>query len=703
MAPSSSHLHSESPQGSAARRKIRKGTFSCWECKHRKRRCEFRPASSSICLFCQRRGLLCARQEFTDTRATDRSYNQVEDRLIHVENLVDRLLEQNGVRHPQPHHTQSLAPPTQLPFTAEIPSIDLSNIIEPQLSLRSTEQQLVYKHNSLSIYLRSALPNPAIAKMMLLHSKFSRSPFQMLRKPGTKPTLSNTSADQITQISALPSPGAHPVTIAHKLIQLAISLCQIEDTGPEELLRHLNGPMCDVAKQYLDVAHHVTSQDMLVQSLDGLETLILESAYHVNIGNLKLSWLTIHRALGIAQLMGFPSLAETAGQRAEFVWFRLVYSDHFLSVMLGLPHTGLESSFANKHSLEAEIPSTKLERIGVTFLGRVIQRNLKMKSFFYKGDSFENTYDHYKETYDIDHGLKQAARRLPVTWWVVPSMQNVVTDTEAMETFSSVLSQMHHYYVLVLLHQPYLLKRIHLEAKIGTTGAICYPVEYTYSKLAIISASREVLSRSLMFLKFDSMPTFHGLVEKIFTASTTLLLTHLDGHRMAQANVHEHQRPQDLAVIDQIIEALEKISTSNRYAELSSSIRVLRELVEIEEDVANGVLYSVRIEDHDVGSGSDIVTKETRRTKWTTPYFGEIQISLIAAKEPQLGDEHSNFVEVYTNCGDVTRDNLLNVNPSLLSGYTRDYSQSELGIPSRATEEVFELQPSIYPSIEDLS
>jgi hypothetical protein len=48
------------------RRKVRKGTFSCWECKRRKMKCM--PDSLTVfpCKSCQRRGSYCVSQEFPE-------------------------------------------------------------------------------------------------------------------------------------------------------------------------------------------------------------------------------------------------------------------------------------------------------------------------------------------------------------------------------------------------------------------------------------------------------------------------------------------------------------------------------------------------------------------------------------------------------------------------------------------------------------
>lgn len=48
------------------RRKVRRGTQSCWECKRRKTRCTFATPNESVCDGCRSRGVKCIGQDFDD-------------------------------------------------------------------------------------------------------------------------------------------------------------------------------------------------------------------------------------------------------------------------------------------------------------------------------------------------------------------------------------------------------------------------------------------------------------------------------------------------------------------------------------------------------------------------------------------------------------------------------------------------------------
>jgi hypothetical protein len=82
------------------RRKVRKGTQSCWECKRRKIKCAFALSGDATCSGCKRRGTLCVSQDYPDVRIPTGTTGPVEYRLARVEVLLEQLVknaETNGV------------------------------------------------------------------------------------------------------------------------------------------------------------------------------------------------------------------------------------------------------------------------------------------------------------------------------------------------------------------------------------------------------------------------------------------------------------------------------------------------------------------------------------------------------------------------------------------------------------------------------
>lgn len=103
---------SHDAHGQVKRRKVRKGTHSCWECKRRKMKCRFDPRiASTSCNGCQRRGSPCISQEFPD---------DLENALVGIGTTSSGGTSFDGTNHPA----------TPCERTERIPTL-VSTITEP--------------------------------------------------------------------------------------------------------------------------------------------------------------------------------------------------------------------------------------------------------------------------------------------------------------------------------------------------------------------------------------------------------------------------------------------------------------------------------------------------------------------------------------------------------------------------------------------
>ena len=101
MAEASPQIDEPDPK----RRKLRKGTQSCWECKKRKVRCIFE-TTSDVCENCMRRRTACVGQDLPDRPSTSTPSNPVEARLERVEELIEHVIDQLATIHvPNTTHT----------------------------------------------------------------------------------------------------------------------------------------------------------------------------------------------------------------------------------------------------------------------------------------------------------------------------------------------------------------------------------------------------------------------------------------------------------------------------------------------------------------------------------------------------------------------------------------------------------------------
>jgi hypothetical protein len=580
--PASNHATSTRPV--IKKRKIRKGTVSCWECKNRKTRCEF--TSGSICVFCQRRGLSCTSQELPDP--LDNGSVEIEERLGQAETLASQLVEQRRLRLPtgsRTTHDVGEIADERTAITDKTNASDLRNGNRAyHLSLTTSIRE------SPSANLLSALPKPGVAALIFNRGNYFSLPFHLRQQLGRKPQTSVSNAEQLVQVSKLPKPTDHPVHFARKLIQLALSLQELDASDMPDL--RLDQPVHDAAQRFVDTASsHVTSDDSLVDSLDGLETLMLEACYRINSGNLRGAWLTFRRALAIAQLVDLPRLAERAGTREESLWFRLMYGDRFLSLIIGLPHAITDNDFIKKYLVATGLPTENLDRVHFVVLGRIIARNVRLqRSRRDNNDAISKAGDHddCEETRDIDSELKKVARQLTLKWWAFSSLNKSINDMEATERTGKLVAQMHHYFLLTILHLPILIQKLPAGPISGNTTPASHVFGHTYSETTVLAASREVLTRFVALRDLHRTLSYRALDDKAVIAGVGLVLAHLTGHRHGLENALDHQRPYDLGLVYKTIDTMKRGSCFDRNVLGRKDITMLEALLETEADAADG-------------------------------------------------------------------------------------------------------------------
>ena len=614
-------------------RKVRKGTQSCWECKRRKVRCTFAPPRGVTCDGCKRRSILCVSQEFPQS-----STRQVGDRLGRVEALVEQLVksadtsgmdlpprQRQGLQGPNPNGVSTpassdLGVPVLDELGQEIVVRVTSTILSPTLltppkhdpdpehpagtksPLRPPSSPTVFvpapstqpagQHEELCPALLAAWPSARDLDTILsipveitgyLHglicTPYSSAPSQKAPSP--------------REMLQLPPPGSHPVLVARKLLILGSYLQAVPPCGIQSLGR-LGVSHRDIMSCAVDTVHSlVNCNDELVTSIEGIECITIESMYHNNAGNLRRSWLTMRRAMLVAQMMGLhrgrnpPSMKTLERQtciRPEHIWFRLVQSDRYLSLMLGLPQGATESGFfATTSALESCTPTERLQRIDCDVAGRILQRN-------------EADINDLAATQEIDKLLHKAAMCVPPQWWLIPSLASSASDK--MEHFHEtirLMDQFTHYHLLARLHLPYLLRTL-------------ADRKYEYSKTTAVNASREVLARFVAFRCSNPIGSYcRGIDFLAFIASTTLCLAHIETRRQGRVfagdgdgdgdggffvNSLVHQRPSDRGMMERALESLERMASASPDMIGSKIATILRHLLVIEADAADGSSYN---------------------------------------------------------------------------------------------------------------
>ncbi|KAL8822622.1 MAG: hypothetical protein Q9191_006645 [Dirinaria sp. TL-2023a] len=600
------------------RRKVRKGTQSCWECKRRKIRCTFAAPTGSSCDGCRSRGLSCVSQAFdNEPEPANRS---VVNRLCRVEELVEQLAQRAGT-----DLSSSLSQGSQ---DARIEAGEQGEKDSPyafqNLNSRQSELDLM---TSVTIGISVPFHGTVCMPYSRFLSKDMPSPREMLQ---------------------LPPRGSHPVFIARKLLMLGSFLQSIPPGAVKDLGR-LSTKYREVMSRVVEAASRlVTSDNDLVSSLEGIECVMIESMYQNNAGNLRHAWLINRRAMLIAQSLGLHLVksqlsnmldVNTRGRiDPEYMWLRLVTSDRYLSLMLGLPQGSPESPFATPKALERCTGIERMERIEAMVGGLILERN-------------REDLHNLEATYEIDKLLQDAAASMPAQWWLTPDVATIAGfDANAFTETIRIINQFVHYHLLAQLHLPYLLQS-------SATS------KYDYSKITALNASREILLRFVSFSDSKMVAAYcRGIDFLAFIAITTLCLAQIDfgrqhGIRMGNcATVFHflvHQRLADRGLMERTLHSMEKMAKNDNDAIACKISSVLRSLLAIEAAAAEGGSYNATFSSEH--REQEILCGGNRHNDndplcITIPCFGTIKIE---------HDSVVRYAEVpHKNCGENAEPNL---------------------------------------------
>ena len=579
---------SETLEPALKRRKLRKGTHSCWDCKKRKVRCTFATDSDIVCIACKRRGVDCVSQELPDAQPEE-----------YHEPAIKRMPEAENQR---PSPTAALYWATELRNTATRGALPGAG-----------------KYKELSRTLHATFPSQKDIDILCKAGHAITAFFHRLEIKSIN-TLKNIEIQAAPVLLQIPSPDTHPVLLAKRMLILALYLQSL----PPPKISGLSEDPRKIMKKLANTAINlVTTNEELLGAAESLECIVLEGIFQGNSGNLRRAWLAFRRAMNVAQMMGIHRVSSSAVEsldrnpreiNAQFIWFRIIYMDRFLCLLLGLPPGTPNTTITSDDALANNAPICNLQRTHAVIAARLLERNEHTRSI----------QEHYATTQSIDAMLLKASSTLPTKFWLAPDLSNADEFSPASFWLTArLLDQLFHYSLLNLLHLPYLLRYIGQHA-------------HDYSRVACTTASRELLIRFASFSTFDRVTTCcRPAAFLALMAALTLLLAHLDSHHRRGAsssdNLLAHQRPSDRAVVEQVLDNMEVATKEKDDVMAGRSAGLLRRLMEVETDAARGHRYSiekVRKEDVKVGEdGQPSDDEEGAQLLITMPYFGTIRIA----------------------------------------------------------------------------
>lgn len=425
---------------------------------------------------------------------------------------------------------------------------------------------------------------------------------------------------------ARPDPTAHPIIVAKHMLNIATALQHLHPDFVKDVNAcGLSEPPREMMRRLAMLSiNAVTTNDDLVNCIEGLDCMLVESWYHTNGGNLRKGLVTVRRAMTIAQLMGLhrPGRAHykcvdlQTKAYPEFIWFRVNSLERYLCLMLGLPQATLDKSMASEANLSSDTPMGRLDRVHCVVTSKILERNQSALNI-----------DDVALTRALDEELQKASRILPAKWWLTPNLATVVDRPQALFwDMRRLFHHLFHHNLLIQLHLPWML-----HSSISANGQ-----DYQYSQTICINSAREILSRFSMFHSFNRIAfscrtvDFFGLM-----AATTLLAAHVDSHRRLSSaavdgsqqprqppsmtiNPLAHQRLSDRALVEGIQEIMSEVSRIE-YDTMSVQLSdILQRLMSIEAEA--DTLASISRDEPLPSRNQDSV-------QLSIPYFGAIKIT----------------------------------------------------------------------------
>ncbi|EON99482.1 putative c6 zinc finger domain containing protein [Phaeoacremonium minimum UCRPA7] len=314
----------------------------------------------------------------------------------------------------------------------------------------------------------------------------------------------------------------------------------------------------------------VTSNDELVGYSEGLECLLLQGYYQANAGNLRKAWISFRRAMCLGQLMGIdrgqkrafrscnPQTPPQERPTAEFLWYRIINSDRYLSLLLGLQHGTDDNSFLYSVAHSRDTPMERLEKIHTYLSAKIIERNQA------KGKRA------YSLTQEICYELDEAAKTMGESWWEIPKMDPFDKPGEIYEYTAQMILQIHHSTMLVLLHLPYMLREPN-ESR------------YDFNKCTAMKACRDVLKRFIVFRSLNvSAFSCRRVDYAALIATMTLLLGYLRRRKAEPTGpLYEKRCREDRELVEKTRKRMEHIQNLNKDKLSGESCEIIKQMLPI--------------------------------------------------------------------------------------------------------------------------
>jgi len=614
---------------------MRKGTHSCLECRQRKIRCVSGP-NARKCNGCSVKELRCTDQELYRSRSPKSGERKsTRDQVHRLEGMLDQVLRnQSRINEDSNSYTPDLGRNESTP-------LEKIHVADEGFSATDFEDSVSRKRRKVDV-LASNGPDAYVPKIRnygdepflelfedIDHGKRrDRNPQGNVRGGRAGLSVADESAHRILRDLRLQIPNSRELM---SILQAGCSTMRLwseafpnalgapEDLSLERLRDHIyrclySDNIADAAKLMLCLAlhiqqlptdletthinglsddlqeHYMTSAESLLASdeglggtLNGLECMILQSEFYINVGALRKVWLIIRRAINLAQLLGLHRMIDAdvesrLAMRRKAIWAELWLRERGFSLILGLPCSTLESQTPR---LTPDNDVSDVQRL------KRFTRDLGIVMGYISDRDQDPSGKPYSITLKIEEELEECQSIMSAQWWEFTPGPATPIDAIC----SMFVAKMRFYIVQRLLHLPFLLK---------ASG----DRKYEGSRLSALKSSREIIS-VYNVLRDEKRPVFKlcDMVDfQVFAAAMTLVVDLLACSR-SQDRYDQHREECDWQLVLQTAVGLGRLSQSMRGCDVAAlGARVLEDFSKLRNASAEGL------------------------AKVDIPYFGRIEI-----------------------------------------------------------------------------
>ncbi|KAK4506936.1 hypothetical protein PRZ48_000669 [Zasmidium cellare] len=466
------------------RRKLRKGTRSCLDCRRRKVKCIFMAPESAKCIVCERRGAQCISQYDSPAPALDHA---VGDGTTYASSgPADSATTDDPSRRRDYRATLLLDDSFPTPRSVETPATSShgANKVTGIHSHRILTPTASHTHASVTETLIRDLPFEN--DISILSDRLSAlSALQYESDYRFHGTWSDETSKRPTSFKDLLQPERHPTLLARQMLLFAAAM---QHLSPKELVSGFIEHHTIIMKKMAESAiRWVNMNDSLLGTLEAVENLIFEMFYHVESSNLRRAWITTHRAVTAAQMLGlhrpghhrFARINYENDLDPDLMWTTIVSMERILSLLLGLP-TSTSNMALRSQTLTNGSPGSNLSAMVADLAGKIIRCN--------ETESPQTALD---MTSDIDCEIIIAAEQMPSEFWRPLAFSGLERDSlQALMETRRAFGHMCYYSLIVQLHLPHMLHPRDASRRLQ-------------SKIACVNASREVLTREIELRTFN--------------------------------------------------------------------------------------------------------------------------------------------------------------------------------------------------------